>query len=139
MKCQRGGCESTIRSKPNLKYCEPCRLIVMALRKEGSISRQSEARKQTSATKIEAVKRKAASKIIMTDADQKAINKAVDNKHAVTLSARILRPGHPDFDSVAATVQHVTRVKAQSFERTAIYQEEPLYKAGQRHESSGEI
>lgn len=41
-------------------------------------------------------------KVLLTDEQQYAINKAIDSRHNMPLACRQINPGDPDFDAIAA-------------------------------------
>jgi hypothetical protein len=76
---------------------------------------------------------------IFSDKEQKALNKAVDDRYAVKLAPpKVYRPGHPEFDEIAATITHVSKIVSDK-SKPFIEDDYSHYHAGRRNESSTTI
>lgn len=108
MKCAR--CKTAeIRVRPNALYCDPCRKAMRTLTEIRANERKKESQKSARLEIKQSPKTKKSQ--IMTKAEQMAIDKAVDDKHAFNLGSRIIRPGDPDFDEIAATVRPLKSIR----------------------------
>jgi len=56
-----------------------------------------------------------ARKIILSDEQQRDIDMAVRKRHALELASRVIRPGDPDFEAVAAQCTPVDRIPNRYF------------------------
>ena len=82
-KCTR--CPTMIEAVVNRLYCGACRITVKKETQKLHTSQTAEFRKRKYAEKKQT---EAAKKVLITNDEQKAINKAVDNKHCVDQSVR---------------------------------------------------
>lgn len=136
MKCFR--CQTPIRTRPNVKYCDICRPIVKAEQTSIHSVRISEIRKERAGSRA-AIQKYAPTqyKSPISDAEQKELNCAVDDKSSVSLSLRILKPGDPGFAAVAAQVTPLRRIRGR--EEILIYQTEATDYRHTRNESSDSL
>jgi hypothetical protein len=103
MKCFR--CETPIRIRPNVKYCDICRPIVKAEQTVIRSVRISEIRKERAGSRA-AIQKYAPTqyKSPISDAEQTTLNAAVDAKHAVPTITKIYKPGSAEFKRIAAEI-----------------------------------
>lgn len=85
-------CGGTFESTPNAKYCQKC--------KKAAIAKQQSTYQKHKKKPAPVVVAK--SKI--TDAEQKALNAAVDAKYAVPTVTKIYKPGSAEFKRIAAEI-----------------------------------
>ena len=78
--CVRPDCETQIHATPNRLYCEACKKVI---RSEYMKSHSSLLNEQRNARGKKARAVIVPRKILITNADQAALNRSVDNKHSV--------------------------------------------------------
>ena len=105
MKCYR--CSTPIRIKPNAKYCDICRPIVKA-EQNAAHKKQIDANRKERSTRAE-ISRHVPNLFVssITDPEQMALNRAVDDKHAIPPEPCFTYiPGSAEFIRVSAQITH---------------------------------
>ena len=106
MKCAR--CLAKIRTRPNALYCPACRDAIREEKRVARNIRRAEERatlrdgRRAETTKYIRTERTA----IMTDAEQREINRRVDIKHSMPMSTKIYTRAE-----IAAVARHITPIR----------------------------
>lgn len=81
-KCAR--CPTMIEIRPNGLYCDSCKKAAKKEQNASHASQTAEYRRRKAAEKLRTPKKK----VLVTEEEQKAIDRAVDNKHSVDQTVR---------------------------------------------------
>lgn len=92
--CAVDGCEAQIPATPNRLYCDTCKLKIKRDSAKHHSSQTWIHRKEIAAAKK---RQSAEKKVIVTADEQKAIDRAIDNKYCVDQTVHHYTPGHPRF------------------------------------------
>lgn len=77
---------------------------------------------------------------IMTDAEQSAINQAVDNRYSMPCTTKIYKPGTPEFDAIANQIMPLNRIrKGFCEERNSLLQDSAPDYHRRRNENYSEL
>jgi hypothetical protein len=101
-------CPTFITNSPNSKYCACCKAIV---RRQIEITANERKKAIQRSARLEKQEHEARpKKVLVTGAEQRKINTAIDNKYSVNLSSVRYLPGSPEFERIAAQTTHISRI-----------------------------